>query len=123
MGLGAGRAERLQERLSSPIAGWMGHSDPFAFEGTYRPAPGISRFLSGTPSILSLAALDFGLDTFADAGMPLVDAKSRALTGPMIKAVEARCNAELRLASPSQPAQRGSHVSFAHAHAYEWSRR
>jgi len=111
-------AEQLQDRLSSPLAGWMGHADPFAFDGRYRPGPGIARFLTGTPSILALAALDSGLDTFADVAMPSVEAKSHALSNMLIEAVEARCNAELRLASPTSPSSRGSHVSFAHPHAY-----
>ena len=46
-------AERLQEELRNPLQGWMGHSHPFAFDDDYRPAEGILRFLTGTPSILS----------------------------------------------------------------------
>ena len=57
-------AEHLQGELASPLPGWMGHAEPFAFDDDYRPAAGIRRFLTGTPSILALAALDAGLDTF-----------------------------------------------------------
>jgi len=31
-------AERLQGELASPLQGWMGHADPFAFDDDYRPA-------------------------------------------------------------------------------------
>jgi hypothetical protein len=53
-------AEHLQERLISPLRGWMGHAAPFAFTDDYRPAPGIDRFLAGTPPMLSLIALEAG---------------------------------------------------------------
>jgi kynureninase len=111
-------AERLQDELRSPLQGWMGHAEPFAFDDDYRPAQGILRFLTGTPSILALAALEAGLDTFRGIAMRDVEAKSRALSQLFIDEVEARCGDQVRLASPRDPAQRGSHVVFAHAHGY-----
>ena len=75
-------------------------------------------FLTGTPSILALAALDAGLDTFDGIAMRDVAAKSRALSQLFIDEVEARCGDEVRLASPRDPAQRGSHVVFAHPEGY-----
>jgi kynureninase len=96
----------------------MGHSEPFAFDDNYRPAGGILRFLTGTPSILALAALDAGLDTFAGISMRDVQSKSRALSQLFIDEVEARCGPEVTLASPRDPAQRGSHVVFAHPQGY-----
>ncbi len=111
-------AEALQEQLRSPLQGWMGHAEPFAFDAGYRPASGISRFLTGTPSILALAALDAGLDTFSGVAMQDVAAKSRTLSQLFIDEVEARCGAEVRLASPREPRERGSHVVFAHPHGY-----
>ena len=111
-------AERLQDELQSPVQGWMGHADPFAFDDDYRPARGIDRFLTGTPSILALAALDAGLDTFDGVAMSDVEVKSRQLSQLFIDEVEARCGDEVRLASPGEPDQRGSHVVFAHANGY-----
>jgi kynureninase len=110
-------AEHLQDQLQTPLPGWMGHAEPFAFAGEYRPAGGISRFLTGTPSILALAALDTGIDTFAGIAMTAVEAKSASLTNLFIGEVEARCPG-LRLASPREPERRGSQVSFAHEHGY-----
>jgi kynureninase len=111
-------AERLQDELRPPLQGWMGHADPFAFADDYRPADGILRFLTGTPSILALAALDAGLETFDGIAMADIEAKARALSQLFVDEVESRCAGELQLASPRDPAERASHVSFAHPEGY-----
>ena len=111
-------SQRLQGELESPISGWMGHADPFAFAGSYAPAPDIRRFLTGTPSIIALAALESGLDTFTDAKIADIEAKCEGLTQFFIDCVEERCGAQVRLASPRDPRARGSHVCFAHPQGY-----
>lgn len=111
-------AERLQDKLQNPLQGWMGHKEPFAFIDDYRPAEGIARFLTGTPSILALAALDAGLATFEGIAMRDLAAKSRSLSKLFIEEVEARCGDLVSLASPRDPAQRGSHVVLAHPQGY-----
>ena len=111
-------AERLQDELTNPLQGWMGHAQPFAFVDDYRPSDGILRFLTGTPSILAMAALDAGIATFEGVGMADVQAKSRKLSQLFVDEVEARCGGEVRLASPRDPASRGSHVVFAHPDGY-----
>jgi kynureninase len=111
-------AERLQDELRSPLSGWMGHAEPFAFEPSHRPAAGIARFLTGTPSILALAALEAGLETFEGVRMTDLEAKSQELSQLFIAEVEARCGGQVRLASPREPRTRGSHVSFAHPNGY-----
>ena len=100
------------------MQGWMGHAAPFAFVDDYQPARGILKFLTGTPSILSLAALEAGLDTFEGIAMRDLQSKSGKLSQLFIDEVEARCGDEVRLASPRDPAQRGSHVVFAHPEGY-----
>jgi kynureninase len=111
-------AERLQGKLTNPLQGWMGHAEPFAFVDDYRPSEGIVRFLTGTPSVLAMAALDTGMATFDGISMAEIAAKSRELSKLFVDEVEARCGGEVRLASPVDPAQRGSHVVFAHAEGY-----
>jgi kynureninase len=111
-------AEGLQEWLVSPLRGWMGHAAPFAFSGEYVPASGIDRFLAGTPPILSLAALECGLDAFAGTPMERLWAKSIALFDAFLGLAEVRCP-ELQCISPRDPEQRGSHISFRHPHAFE----
>ncbi|QIL02040.1 kynureninase [Sphingomonas sinipercae] len=111
-------AEELQKELHSPLQGWMGHADPFAFSASYQPADGIGQYLTGTPSVLALAALDCGLDTFSGILMSAVAAKSRALSQLFIEEVERGCGDKVELAGPREPDARGSHVSFAHPHGY-----
>ena len=103
-----------------PLAGWFGHAQPFAFETAYRPAPGIDRFLCGTPPIVSLAALECGVDTLlaADAvgGLAAIRRKSLALTDLFIALVDERCaGLGVSVVTPRVHAQRGSQVSLAHA--------
>ena len=109
-------AEHLQDRLRSPIPGWMGHARPFDFAPDYAPAKGIARFLSGTPSILALAALDAGLDTFEGVSMADVEAKGHALASLFIAVVERSCAIDLSWQLNREA--RGSHVVVPHPHGY-----
>jgi kynureninase len=111
-------AERLQDELVNPLQGWMGHAEPFAFIDEYRPNGGILRFLTGTPSILAMAALDAGIATFDGISMADVQEKSRRLSKLFVDEVESRCGPQVQLASPSDPRTRGSHVVFAHPEGY-----
>ena len=113
---------RHAERFWQPLSGWMGHAAPFTFGPEYQPAPGIGRFLCGTPAVLSLTALECGVDTLhaADAlgGMAAIRAKSVALTELFIVLVDERCAAlGFALASPRDARSRGSQVSLTHASA------
>ena len=55
-------ARRHHAACAQPLSGWLGHAAPFAFEPGYRPAPGIERFLCGTPPVISMSALQAGVD-------------------------------------------------------------
>ncbi len=109
---------RHADRFWQPLSGWLGHAAPFEFAPEYRPAPGITRFICGTPPVLSMAALECGLDSVLAAealgGMQALRDKSLALSALFARLVEARCEGHgLRLASPRENALRGSQVSFA----------
>jgi len=110
-------APRHAERFWQPLAGWMGHAAPFEFTPGYRPAPGIRRYLCGTPAVLSLAALECGVDTVLAAeplgGMAALRSKSLALTRHFAARVQATCP-DLALVSPRDDARRGSQVCLAH---------
>ena len=108
----------LIECVALPLQGWLGHAAPFAFEPGYRPAAGIARATVGTPPILSLAALDAGVDTALAADIEAVRAKSLRLAECLVALVEQACPGEFGVASPADPARRGSQASFTHPHAY-----
>ena len=110
-------APRHQERIEPILAGWLGHAAPFAFERAYRPAPGVGRLRIGTPPVLAMAALDAALDVWDDVDMGAVRARSIALSERFVAEIERRCPS-LALASPRDPARRGSQVSFAFEHGY-----
>jgi kynureninase len=106
---------RHTDRCWQPLAGWWGHAAPFAFTPDYQPAPGITRYQCGTQPIISLAALDCGLDATLAAeplgGMAALRTKSLALTDLFIALVEQRCAGHgLGLATPKDHSQRGSQV-------------
>jgi kynureninase len=109
-------AKRLQADLRLPLTGWLGHAEPFAFESSYRPATGIARAVVGTPPILSLAALEVGIDVTLQASMPAIRDKSLRLAEVFIALMEQE--PEFRLLTPRNPESRGSQVSIAHAHGY-----
>jgi kynureninase len=112
-------AERWQSEATQPLFGWMGHDAPFAFDLDYRPRGGIGRFLVGTPPILSLVALESGLDQFAGVDMAAVQRKSIALGDLFIALIEQELAGQgLILASPRDGAMRGSQVSFRHPEGY-----
>jgi kynureninase len=107
--------------FEQPLAGWMGHAAPFEFTSGYRPAPGVARYLCGTPAVLAMAALECGVDTVLAAeplgGMAALREKSLRLTRFFAMQVRALCiplAPELRIASPDDDAARGSQVSLSH---------
>ena len=113
-------AARLHDRLRQPIQGWMGAADPFAMGDRYQPASGVRRFLSGTPPILAMVPMRGMLDLLETAGIAAVRAKSVALTDFAIEVYDALLAPHgVELASPRDPAVRGGHVTFDHAHFRE----
>jgi kynureninase len=110
---------RHAERFWQPLSGWMGHAAPFEFSSAYRPAAGIARYLCGTPPVLSLAALECGVDTLLAAqplgGMAALRDKSVALTDLFARLVDERCaGTGLSVVSPRDAALRGSQVCLVH---------
>ncbi|GAB3252266.1 kynureninase [Nocardioides dilutus] len=108
-------AERLQGELTQPIQGWMGAAEPFLMGPAYVPAQGIRRFLSGTPAIVGMLALEDMLALVGEAGLAAIRAKSVALTSYAVElADELLAPLGVELASPRDPDRRGSHVTLNH---------
>ncbi|MCX7890085.1 MAG: kynureninase [Rhodobacteraceae bacterium] len=110
-------APRWADRARPALSGWLGHEAPFAFDPAYRPGRGIERMRVGTPPVLQMAALEAALDIWDGVDMADVRARSIELSQAFVAGVEAACPA-LVLASPRDPARRGSQVSFRHPEGY-----
>jgi len=111
-------AERHQAAIKSPLTGWMGHAQPFAFDDDFRPAADIRAQITGTPPILGLAALEAGVDLQLQADPRLVEAKGLALADLFIDLANERC-AEFGVTLASErEARRGLHVALAHPQGY-----
>ena len=109
-------APHMQAELRLPLTGWLGHAEPFAFESTFRPAAGIARAVVGTPPILSLAALEVGIDISLDAPLQALRAKSLHLADMFIDLMQAQ--PDFTLLTPRDHAMRGSQVAFAHSDGF-----
>lgn len=111
--------KELQDKLSTPIQGWFGDASPFEFDLKYRPARGIRKFLTGTPPVLNLMAIEPGVEMINAAGINNIHAKSIQLSDFFISML----NSELLqlgfiLGSPADSSKRGSHISLKHVEAY-----
>ena len=105
------------DRFRQPLTGWWGHAAPFEFTPDYQPAAGIARYQCGTQPILSLIALDTGLDAFLEieklGGMPALRKKSLALTGLFIHLVQTQLVGDgFGIVTPEYDELRGSQVSL-----------
>ena len=112
-------AQRHQGQAEQPLTGWWSHAEPFAFARDYRPAKGINQMLSGTQSVLAMAALECGIDIMTRADMDLVRQKSMALGDAFAALMEDQCAGHgFTLASPRDPAARASQIAYRHEHGY-----
>ncbi len=108
----------LQPRLSQPIWGWWGRAEMFDMAQGYQPQPDIRAWLSGTPSMLSLAAIEPSVQMIIEAGIAAIRAKSMLLTGLALDLYDAWLGPlGAGLASPRDPDRRGSHLTVTHPNA------
>ena len=97
----------------------MGHAEPFEFDTGYRPAKGVARLRVGTPPILSLAALERGVEGIAEIGIDRLRAKSIAMTELFMRLVEQECRGHgFEIVTPREADRRGSQVSIRHPEGY-----
>jgi kynureninase len=109
----------LQDAMTNPLPGWLGHEEPFSFDLAWRPAEGVGKFLTSTPPVLALSALDAALDVFEGITIEQVRAKSMALGQLFVDVVMSAGVAGLELASPPAAEERGAQVSLRHLRAPE----
>jgi kynureninase len=111
--------ESLQDDLEPQLAGWFGADDPFAFKSGFAPSAGIRRFLVGTPPILSLQAVEPGIQLLRDAGMAAIRDKSIRQSECLIELFDEFLEPiGFELGSPRDIHQRGSHIALRHPEAF-----
>jgi kynureninase len=107
----------LQSTMRQPIWGWFGQRDQFEMGASYDPEPTIARFTTGSPAVLGIAAVEEGVRMLATAGIDRLRAKGMALTSYLIELAGAWLPG-FTVATPRDPARRGSHVSLYHPEAW-----
>jgi len=111
---------RLREVLRQPIWGWFSQRDQFAMGPRYDPAPGMAKFMTGTPSIPGTAAVEEGVRLLLEAGLGPMRAKSLRLTGYLVELGAAWLEPlGCALATPRDSSRRGGHVTYCHPRAEE----
>ena len=104
----------LQQKLEPKTTGWMAHEAPFAFDTELRYAPGIARFLHGSPAIPALYAAQAGYRIINEIGVERIREKSVRQTTRLIGLAE---EAGFRVTSPKEAADRGGTVTVGHEDA------
>ena len=113
-------AHRHQTGARLPLTGWHGHRDPFAMTQHYEPASGADRARIGTPSVLSMLALEAALTVWDDVDLNAVRAKSLAMTETVIAYADRElASFAVEVATPRDPDRRGSQVALRMPNAYE----
>ncbi|NKB33053.1 MAG: kynureninase [Pseudomonadales bacterium] len=112
-------AQKHQDKCEQPITGWMGHKAPFNFESKYSASDGMTKFLAGTPPILSMSMLNAALASFENIDMQQLRTKSMQLTDLFLTLLkETGSSQQLQLCSPSSAELRGSQLAFSHAKGF-----
>lgn len=111
-------AQRHQH-VSVVLQGWMGHANGFGFESHYRPAEGIARFLTGTQSVLAMAAVSAALSIFESVSLSDIRQKSLALTDHFLAHLAStEGTRSIEILTPHDHAKRGSQISLSIAYGY-----
>lgn len=110
----------LLDSIRQPIWGWFSQQDQFAMDATYSPAPGITKFTTGTPNMLGTTAVGVGLDTIESVGIEAVGQAGQLLTGYALMLAEHWLSAlGFAVASPRQASRRGAHLTLHHDAAWQ----
>lgn len=95
----------LISKLEPRLTGWAAHAEPFAFEtGAQRHAPGIERFLHGSPAVAPLLQASVGYELVLEAGVEAIRDHSVRLTETLRQDL---LEAGFVVNSPEDPRRRG----------------
>lgn len=109
---------RLQPELAQPIWGWWSRAEMFDMAQGYVAESGIRAWLTGTPGVLSMSAVETGVAMVVRAGIDRIRNKSVDLTRLAVDLYDGwLAEHGVGLASPRDAAFRGSHVTLTHPDA------
>lgn len=96
------------------FAGWWSHNKEtrFKMRDEFDQLPGAEGWQLSNPPILSMAAIRASLDIFAEVGMEKLTKKSKHLTGYFEFLINALNNKDIKIITPSNPAERGCQLSI-----------
>ncbi len=107
-----------QHDLGQPIWGWWGRVDMFEMAQGYQRQPDIRSWLTGTPGVLSLSAVEPAVQLILRAGLDRIRQKSTKLTELAVGLYDDwLADLGMGLASPREPNRRGSHLTVSHPEA------
>lgn len=109
--------KRHHDELISPIYGWMGHENPFAFDPIFQ-ARSVAQFISGTPYVVSLKALEGALKSIDGLDITALRTQSLQYSMTLIQALQAL---GLHVLTPLNDT-RGGHVAFIHEEGHGLAR-
>jgi kynureninase len=99
----------LAETLRPAAVGWISHERPFDFSfDAIDYAPGIGRFMGGTPNVPAAYAAKPGFQAIIDVGVQRIRERSMGLTQLI---VEDALQRGFTVVSPVEAGQRGGHVT------------
>lgn len=109
----------LQDKLLSPVQGWFAENDPFRFTLDFTPAQTVRKYMTGTPPILSMAAIEPGIELIYEAGIGTIREKSIRQGEYLLYLLKEKLvPLGFSSGSPADPDYRGSHIAIKHPEAY-----
>ena len=111
--------QELNDSLATPIQGWFGHKDTFKFSDSYQKGEGSNQYKVGTPNILSLAALEPGLDITLEASMSSIRKKCLIMGDFIQEYLSQELNdLGVKIIGPLSPEKRGGHITIKHQESW-----
>jgi kynureninase len=99
----------LADTLRPAAVGWISHERPFDFSfDAIEYAPGIGRFMGGTPNVPAAYAAAPGFQAIVDVGLPRIRERSQGLTQLIVDGAQER---GFTVVSPLDAGRRGGHVT------------
>ena len=111
--------QELNDSLATPIQGWFGHKNTFKFSDSYQKGEGSNQYKVGTPNILSLAALEPGLDITLEASMSSIRKKCLIMGDFIQEYLSQELNdLGVQIIGPLSPEKRGGHITIKHQESW-----